>query len=110
VHSALRRTTLRLADLDPGSYVYALGELIWLHRPDLANPLTQNTGGRTLNFLKKDALEHAIQLVSEEVDRQYILTFQPKGGEAGQFHAIRVAVKERPDLRVKAREGYWTLP
>jgi hypothetical protein len=30
------------------------------------------TGGRSLNFLKKSALEHAIELVSDEVHRQYI--------------------------------------
>jgi hypothetical protein len=54
-------------------------------------------------------LEQAIQLVGEEVHRQYILSFEPKGGEPGKFHAIRVAVKNRPELQVKTREGYWAL-
>jgi hypothetical protein len=30
-------------------------------------------------------LEQAIQLVGEEVHRQYILSFEPKGGEPGSF-------------------------
>ncbi|MCX6627762.1 MAG: hypothetical protein NTW28_09050 [Candidatus Solibacter sp.] len=47
---------------------------------------TNTTGGRTLRFLKKNTLERAIQL-----------------------HAIRVAVKNRPELPVKTREGYWAL-
>lgn len=99
------------ADLGPGGLLYGLGELVRLHQQDLAELFTNVTGGRTLNFLKKNALEQAIQLVGAEVHRQYILSFQPKGGgESGQFHAIRVAVKDRPALRVKTREGYWALP
>jgi VWFA-related protein len=97
------------ADLGPGGAIYAIGELMRLHKPDLASLFTKTTGGRTMNFLKKNALEQAIQLVGEEVHRQYILSFQPKGAEPGKFHAIRAAVKNRPELQAKTREGYWAL-
>lgn len=97
------------ADLGPGGAIYAIGELMRLHQPDLASLFAKATGGRTLNFLKKNALEQAIQLVSEEVHRQYILSFQPKGAEPGKFHAVRVDVKNRPELRAKTRDGYWAL-
>ncbi|MGI8991144.1 MAG: VWA domain-containing protein [Bryobacteraceae bacterium] len=97
------------ADLGPGGSLYAIEELIRLRQPDLSSLFTKTTGGRTFNFLKKNALEQAIQLVSEEVHRQYILSFEPESGEPGKFHAIRVAVKNRPELRVKTREGYWAL-
>jgi len=96
-------------DPGPGGNLYALGELMRLSQPDLSSLFTKVTGGRTLNFLKKNALEQAIQLVGEEVHRQYILSFQPSGGEAGIFHSIRVAVKGRPELHVKTRAGYWAL-
>ncbi|MGA3074479.1 MAG: VWA domain-containing protein [Bryobacteraceae bacterium] len=96
-------------DLGPGGFLYTIGELIRLHQPDLSSLFARITGGRTLNFLKKNALEQAIQLVGEEVHRQYILSFEPKGGEPGKFHAIRVAVKNRPELQAKTREGYWAL-
>ena len=96
-------------DLGPGNIIYALGELMRLHQPDLSSLFTKTTGGRTLSFLKKNALEQAIQLVGEEVHRQYILSFEPKGGEPGKFHAIRVAVKNQPELQAKTREGYWAL-
>ena len=46
--------------------------------------------------------EHTIQLVSEEVHRQYILSFEPKGGEPGTLHAIQVMPKNRPELQVRA--------
>jgi VWFA-related protein len=96
-------------DVGPGGYLYGIGELIRMHKPDLSHLFTKTTGGRELPFLKKSALEHAIQLVSEEVHRQYILSFEPKGGNPGTFHSIRVAVRNRPDLHAKTRDGYWVL-
>ena len=96
-------------DLGPGGFIYALGELFRLKKPDLSRLFTATTGGRSLSFVKKNSLEQAIKLVGEEVHRQYILSFEPKGGEPGKFHAIRVAVKNRPELQVKTREGYWAL-
>ena len=96
-------------DLGPGGFVYAIGELFRLHQPDLSSLFPAATGGRSLSFLKKSALEKAIQLVGEEVHRQYILSFQPKGGETGKFHSLRVVVKGRPELAAKTREGYWAL-
>jgi VWFA-related protein len=96
-------------DVGPGNYLYAIQELMRLREPDLAALFTRITGGRTMSFLKKSGLEQAIQVVSEEVHRQYILSFEPKGGVPGTFHRIRVAVKDRPELRVTTRDGYWTL-
>jgi VWFA-related protein len=93
----------------PGSPIYAIGELARLVQPDLSSLFAQVTGGRTLSFLKKNALEQAVQLISQEVHRQYILTFEPKVSEAGAFHAIRVAVKNRPSLHVTTRAGYWAV-
>lgn len=97
------------ADLGPGGLIYGLGELFRLHKQDLSALFTDTTGGRTLSFLKKNALEQAIQLVGEEVHRQYILSFEPKGGEPGQFHPIQVAVKGHPEFHVRTREGYWAV-
>ncbi len=95
-------------DFGPGGGIYAIGELIRLRQPDLSNLFTRTTGGRALSFLKKNALEQTIQLVGEEVHRQYILSFEPKGSESGTFHQLRVLVKNRPELQVRTREGYWS--
>jgi len=96
-------------DPGPGNPIYAIGELARLAQPDLSSLFTETTGGRTLSFLKKDALEKAIQLVSQEVHRQYILTFEPQASEAGAFHAIQVTVKNNPKLHVTTRSGYWAV-
>jgi VWFA-related protein len=62
----------------PGGGIYAIGELARLRLPDLSVVFADATGGSALSFVKKDALENAIQLISQEVHRQYILTFEPK--------------------------------
>lgn len=97
-------------DLGPSGMMYGLGELFRLKQPDLSGLFTKTTGGRSIGFFRKNGLEEAIQAVGEEVHRQYILTFQPKGSEAGAFHALRLAVKNRPELQPKTREGYWAVP
>jgi VWFA-related protein len=94
----------------PGGLLYALGELGRMRSPDLASIFPNATGGRSNGFLTKGALEKTIQSIGEEVHRQYILTFEPRGGEPGTFHAIRAAVKNRPELQVRTRAGYWSLP
>ncbi|HEY6342445.1 MAG TPA: VWA domain-containing protein [Bryobacteraceae bacterium] len=102
-------TTAVPPDVGPGSPIYALGELYRLHKPDLAALFARTTGGDTLNFLKKNALEQSIQRIGAEVHSQYILSFQPKSRDSGKFHTIRVVAKDRPDLHVRTRAGYWAL-
>ena len=96
-------------DPGPGGAIYAIGELIRLHQPDLSALFANTTGGRTAGFVKKNALEQAIQLIAAEVHRQYILSFQPRPSTPGEFHTIRVAVKDHPGAQTKTRAGYWTL-
>jgi VWFA-related protein len=93
----------------PGGFPYALGELARMAQPDLSTLFTETSGGRALNFLKKDALEKAIELISLEVHRQYILTFQAPAGQPRAFHSIWVTVKGNPKLRVTTRSGYWAV-
>ena len=97
-------------DAGPGGGVYALKELARLKQPDVSSLFTRITGGRSLNFLKRGALEQAIQLIGEEVHRQYILTFQPSPDATGSFHSLRVEVKGRPEFHVTTRAGYWAIP
>ena len=84
--------------------------LAHLTRPNLADLFSRATGARTIGFLKKNGLEQAIQIIGDEVHRQYILSYQPLPGEPGEFRPIRVEVLNRPDLRAKTRAGYWSVP
>jgi VWFA-related protein len=96
-------------DLGPGGLIYGLGELARMSKPDLSTLFTGATGGRVEGFLTKGALERTIARIGEEIHWQYILSFEPKGGEAGSFHAVRVVVKGRPELTARTRQGYWVV-
>jgi hypothetical protein len=62
-----------------------------------------------MNVLKESGLEDEIQAIGKEIHEEYILSFQPRNGGAGQFHALRVEVRGHPELVVKTRECYWAL-
>ena len=96
-------------DIGPGGGIYALSELMRISQPDLSVLFTRTTGGRVLNFVKKGALEEAVQLIGEEIHRQCILSFQPKADRTGSFHSIKVSVKNRPELKASTRAGYWAV-
>jgi VWFA-related protein len=100
-----------VAPYDSGSQnlLRIIPELATMGKPAAAQELSKATGGRSVGFLKQDALEEAIQSVASEVHRQYMVSFQPKPSAAPRFHAIRVAVKDRPELLARTRAGYWPL-
>ncbi len=101
----------QLIPYDPGpmDLFAAFTELAHLSKPNLADLFTRATGGRTMNFLKKGGLEDEIQAIGKDIHEEYILSFQPRNGGGGQFHALRVEVRGRPELAVRTREGYWAL-
>jgi hypothetical protein len=80
-----------------------------LRQPNLSGLFTRTSGGRALSFLKKGALEEAVALVGQEVHRQYLVSFQPTRGREQTFHSLRAVVRNRPELVVRTREGYWPI-
>jgi VWFA-related protein len=103
-------TTPLPPDSPPTNFLAPFKALAHLTKPSLADLFPRLTGGQQTEFLSKIGLESAIHQIGEEIHRQYILTFSPEDGEPGLFHTIRAEVKNRPDLKVKTREGYWALP
>jgi VWFA-related protein len=97
-------------DMAPGNLLSFFTEIGHAAKPDSSVQLTRTTGGRAIGFLKQDALEEAIQAVASEVHRQYIVSFKPPPAKAGQYHSIRIGVKDRPELIARTRAGYWSMP
>jgi VWFA-related protein len=96
-------------DIPPGNLLNLFTEVAHQGKPNSAEILTRATGGRAVSFVKKDALEDAIQAIAAEVHRQYMISFTPRPGHAGQYHKIRVEVKEHPEMTARTRAGYWSL-
>lgn len=96
-----------------GSGMNLLAGIVELKRladTDLAAALARSTGGMPAGFLKKQGLENALEEIGRDLHAQYLLSFQPAPDAPAGFHAIRVEVKGRPDLTIRARSGYWKLP
>jgi Ca-activated chloride channel family protein len=89
-------------------YPIALGKT----RPALLAELAVLTGGRS--FLLRDAreLEKTLATIARELRYQYLIGYtpsQPIVRGKPEWRSIRVQVKPtRPDLRVRARDGYST--
>ena len=68
--------------------------------------LTASTGGTVFPFTRLKGLEGAVEKLGRELHTQYILSFTPDSPTPG-YHHLEVRVAGRPDLRVRARPGYW---
>jgi len=93
-----------------GAGVDILGGLRELGRLGQANSaaeLAKFTGGWSNSFTKLRGLEDALQRVGSELHLQYVLTFEARGVQAGEYRQIQVKVKGRPSLTVRHRPGYW---
>jgi VWFA-related protein len=83
-----------------------LEELGRLGKENTTAILASRTGGTTLSFTRLKGLEQALQKVGAELHTQYVLSFTPDAKGPG-FHRLEVRVKNRPDILVRARQGYW---
>lgn len=87
--------------------VKAVAEAVRLSDTDLAAAFAQACGGTSAAFLTKDGLEKTLNRIGEDLHTQYMISFQPDASAAPGFHEIRVEVKDRPELTVRTRAGYW---
>ena len=72
-----------------------------------ATRLARSSGGQHLSFLTLNSLEHVLSHLGEELHNQYMLSFQPASTDAPGFHSIEVEIRNRKELVVRARAGYW---
>lgn len=73
--------------------------------------LASETGGRAL--LNTNALDKALMKTLKETSAYYLLAWQPEQSEGranNKFRTIKVTIKERPDLTVLTRRGFFTSP
>jgi len=72
-----------------------------------AEKMTKATGGQEFSFYKQKGLEDAIARLGSEIHSQYVVTYNPSNKEEGGWHDIKVTLPGRPDLKIRARPGYW---
>jgi Ca-activated chloride channel family protein len=119
-----RRALLLLSDgVDKGSHMheselvrYARQKDVLIYpiaigrsRPPVFAELAAATGGRSFHATDIQALDRAVRAIAEELRFQYLLGYQPLRPEPSrpEWRSIRVTVN-RPNARVRARDGYFT--
>jgi len=106
--AAREDTVVRLAGTE-GVMVYVIA--LFGHEGIARRSLQQvarETGGGFLVLTEKDDLGATLRRLVEELHRQYILGFTPRGADGGK-HKLTVDLK-RPGLTVRARQTYDIQP
>lgn len=85
-----------------GSWPRSSGERV---NADALRQITDDTGGRTEIVRDFDDLESATARIADELSKQYYLGYPRTAEKDGQWHSIRVEVRDRR-LNVRARRGY----
>lgn len=89
------------------------GPSIWLNKVSLKGhqgmtSLAQQTGGAVFLPEKFEDLDAVFRQIAAELQAQYLLGYYSTDERAdGGFRKIAVEVPKRPDLRVRARQGYY---
>jgi VWFA-related protein len=85
-----------------GGWPSAPGERV---NADALRQITDDTGGRTEIVRGSEGLGPATARIADELSKQYYLGYSSNTERDGQWHSIRVNVRDRR-LTVRARRGY----
>jgi Ca-activated chloride channel family protein len=70
--------------------------------------LTAHTGGAVYTPLQTNDLDAAFSQISADLSQQYVLSYYPTDDRSdGRFRIISVRIATRPNMRVRARRGYY---
>ena len=71
--------------------------------------IANQTGGRVYSPIDEKELDEAFRQISSELSQQYILSYYPdiQAEKRGEFRAITLTVKNRPNVDVRTRKGYY---
>jgi Ca-activated chloride channel family protein len=74
----------------------------------LMEKLTEQTGGAVFVPRSVEDLDAAFAQISHDLSQQYVLSYNPQEKRKDNyFRFINVSVKTRPNLRVRARKGFY---
>ena len=75
-------------------------------RRNTSQSIAELTGGMFHEFKNGKDLEADLSLLAKDLPNYYVLSFRPSELTPGP-HALRLQMKDRPDLSVIYRTGYW---
>ena len=71
--------------------------------------ITRQTGGAVHSPLDENELDNAFNQISAELSQQYVLSYYPENEQdkRGEFRNISLSVKNRQNLTIRTRKGYY---
>lgn len=71
--------------------------------------LAAQTGGAVYSPIDERELDAAFNQISAELSQSYVLSYYPENeaDKRGEFRAISLSVKTKPNLNVRTRKGYY---
>lgn len=71
--------------------------------------IARQTGGAVYSPLDDEELDAAFTKIADEISDQYLVTYFPGNDKdkSSKFRSVRLQVKDRPDLIVRTRVGYY---
>ena len=71
--------------------------------------ITQQTGGAVYSPIDEDEMNAAFKQISAELAQQYILSYyvNDESEKPGEFRSISVSTKNRPNVTLRTRKGYY---
>ena len=71
--------------------------------------IAASTGGAVYIPKTNEEVELAFQQIAADLSQQYVLSYYPNDERRdGRFHVIDLKVRQRKDVRVRARKGYYS--
>ena len=71
--------------------------------------LAEQTGGAVYSPIDEDEMKQAFDRISAELSQQYILSYYPEDEtqKPGEFRKISLTVKDKSNMNVRTRKGYF---
>jgi VWFA-related protein len=77
----------------------------------LMHKLTDDTGGRVFRVDRKYRLSDIYDQLQQELRSQYVIAYTSTNpNRDGGFRKVEIRVKDRKDLKIQARKGYYAMP
>lgn len=103
----LQKNDCLFYSINPSGSALKLNE-ISIRGQSVMESMSSQTGGKAFVPEKIDDLEAVFRQIAEELQAQYLLGYYSTDERAdGGFRQISVRLPNRPDLRVRARQGYY---
>lgn len=75
-------------------------------RRNVASSVASLTGGEFFKFSGTKNLDRDLMTIANHIPNHYSISFRPQNPTPG-FHSIRLQLKDYPQLKIEARNGYW---